>query len=554
MLQKLIINNIAVIENAQIEFEKGLNILTGETGSGKSIIIDSINAVIGERTSKEIIRSGCHEGKVFALFSCVGENVLRFIADKGIPLNDDDTVTVARTINASGKNNCRINSFPVSVSTLKEIGFELINIHGQHDSQALLRSETHCSFIDSLAGNELLRNEYKEALRSLIKTKKELYSLYDIRDEKSKKLDYLLFSVDEIKNADIKPGESEKLNKEKTILENSRKIISSLSEVRDTLKKDDGVIDALQLSAAVLTKLSAVMDECESFNEIILNSVTELSGVTSAIDTLIENIDYSTERLFQINERLDFLYSLFYKYGSDEKAVLEYYNGALEEIETLNNTDGSISLLENRMYDLSSKVKDLSSKLTLNRKESAEKFAHSVCAELKALDMPDAAFEVIFKSIPLNSNGGDDVEFYININPGQELKPLCKTASGGELSRIMLAIKNVLSKTDPVSTLIFDEIDTGVSGSAAGKIADKLHMLSQDKQVICVTHLALIAAKADVHFNISKTVENNCAKTNVKKLDRSERIAEIARINVGGDISETHLKSAEEMLFNSHQI
>lgn len=554
MLIGLKIENIAVIESAELEFDSGLNVMTGETGAGKSIVIDAINAVLGERTSRELIRSGADSAKVYASFADISEETQKVLDDMGIENMPDNTLVLSRSLSASGKNSCRINGCPATVSALKEIGSGLINIHGQHDNQALLSPDKHCGFIDSLAENAELRAEYSQVFKNLVSVKKELDSLYDTRDEKAARLDYLSFQIDEITTANVKVGERDELSKEKELLQHSSKVKKALENAYTALKSDNGILMGVEDCAGELERAAKYYEGAQNAAKGIRGISYELSDFSTEVRDLIDSFDYSPDRLTEINERLDFLYRLSMKYGKDEENILDYLEKAQKEKNEIEISDERISELEERLYALSDEIKILSARLTESRMTAAAEFEKSVKAELEFLDMPKVTFVVDRKQTALTSKGADAIEFLISANPGQEPRPIAKIASGGELSRIMLAIKNVLSDKDNIDTLIFDEIDTGVSGSAAEKIALKLGEVSKGRQVICVTHLARIAAQADCHMKIMKSVDENKTFTKIEALDFEGRAAEIARISGGGNITALQLETAREMLKNSKGI
>lgn len=553
MLVGLKIENIAVIESAEIEFDSGLNVMTGETGAGKSIVIDAINAVLGERTSRELIRTGAESARVYAEFAGISGETEKILDEMGIEKMPDKTLVLSRSINASGKNTCRINGCPATVSALKEIGAGLINIHGQHDSQALLSPDKHCGFIDLLAENESLRAEYKQVFTSLVSVKKELDSLYDTRDEKAARLDYLNFQINEIEQADVREGERDELAKEKELLQHSGRVIKSLEKAYAALNDESGILSGVEDCAGELESASKYYEDVQTTAKGIRGISYELADYTAEIRGLIESFDYSPERLTQINERLDFLYRLSMKYGATEGEIIATYEKAVAERNTIAVSDERIGELEEKLYALSDEIKILSAQLTESRMKAAADFEKSVKAELEFLDMPRVEFIVDRKATALTSRGADAIEFLISANIGQEPRPIAKIASGGELSRIMLAIKNVLSDKDSIATLIFDEIDTGVSGSAAEKIALKLHQVSKGRQVICVTHLARIAAQADRHMKILKTADNEKTYTKIDTLDFDGRAAEIARITAGGGVTALQIETAKEMLRNARR-
>lgn len=548
MLVGLKIENIAVIESAEIEFDKGLNILTGETGAGKSIIIDSINAVLGERTSRELIRTGSESASVFATFENIGSDVEAVLDKNGLGKSPDKTLVLSRSLNSSGRNVCRVNGCPVTVSALKEIGSQLINIHGQHDNQALLSPERHCGFIDSLAENAKLRSDYKQVFTELVSVKKELDSLYDSRDEKAARLDYLTFQINEITDANVREGEREELNKEKTLLSNSSRVKKALERAYAALSDESGIMSALEDCAGDVETAAKYYSDAEPVAEGMRSAMCELADSMGEIRSLTESFDFNPQRLSEIDERLDFLYRLSMKYGATESEIIAYLEKITAEKAEIEISDERISELEERLYAFSDKIKILSAELTESRMTAARKFEKEVKEELEFLDMPKVTFVVDRKATALTSKGADAVEFLISANPGQEPKPIAKIASGGELSRIMLAIKNVLSDKDDIATLIFDEVDAGVSGSAAEKIALKLYQVSKGRQVICVTHLARIAAQADKHMKISKSVDETKTYTRITPLDFDGRAQEIARITAGGNITALQLETAKEML------
>lgn len=553
MLVGLKIENIAVIESAELEFDSGLNVMTGETGAGKSIVIDSINAVLGERTSRELIRSGADSARVYAAFSDINAETESILDEMGIEKMPDKTLVLSRSLSLSGKNSCRINGCPVTVSALKEIGSGLINIHGQHDSQALLSPDKHCGFIDLLAENQVLRSEYKQVFTRLVSVKKELEALYDTRDEKAARLDYLNFQIKEITDANIRIGEREELSKEKELLQNSGRVIKSLEKAYSALSDDNGLLTGAEDCAHELDIASKFYDGAKDAAKNMRAVTYELSDISAQVRELVSSFDFSPERLTEINERLDFLYRMSMKYGANESDILDFLEKAVEERSAIEVSDERISELEEQLYALSDEIKLLSAKLTESRMAAAREFERQVKAELEFLDMPKVTFVVSRKATALTSRGADAIEFLISANPGQEPKAIAKIASGGELSRIMLAIKNVLSDKDNISTLIFDEIDTGVSGSAAEKIALKLYEVSKGRQVICVTHLARIAAQADKHMKISKSVDEERTYTKIDTLDFDGRAAEIARITAGGNLTALQIETAKEMLLNAKE-
>ena len=547
MLINLKIGNIAVIESAEIEFDSGLNVMTGETGAGKSIVIDAINAVLGERTSRELIRTGSESANVYATFADISDETERILDEAVIEKMPDKTLVLSRSISLSGKNVCRVNGCPATVSVLKEIGSGLINIHGQHDSQALLSPDKHCGFIDLLAENSDIRNEYKTVFTNLVSVKRELDALYDSRDEKAARLDYLNYQINEIEQAGVREGERDELAKEKELLQHSGRVIKSLEKAYAALSDDSGILAGVEDCVYELETASKYYENAENSAKGIRGISYELAEYSAEIRNLIDGFDYSPERLSEINERLDFLYRLSMKYGATEAEILSALEKAVAERSAIEVSDERIAELEKTLFALSDEIKILSAKLTDSRMKAAGEFEKSVKAELEFLDMPKVTFVVDRKQTALTSKGADAIEFLISANPGQEPRPIAKIASGGELSRIMLAIKNVLSDKDEVATLIFDEIDSGISGKTAWKVSEMLGTLAKDRQIIALTHLPQIAAMADVHYNIVKMQEDSYTKTEIIKTDENGLLAELARMLGGDELSDAAMENAKEL-------
>lgn len=555
MLQNLKIENVAIIESADIEFENGLNIMTGETGAGKSIIIDSINAVLGERTSKELIRTGASKAEVTALFrleSGIAADILELI---GAPL-DDDALLIRRVISLDGKSSCRVNGVPVTVGMLKTIGRELIDIHGQHDSQKLLNPESHCGFIDEMADNDELLAQYRECFSQWCSVKKEIACSITDEEEKNRQIELLNYQINEIESAQLTIGEMDELKASKEFFRNSEKIIEAASTALGLISGADESMGALQEVKMSFNRLDGVSQYYKPLEE-GANKLREISyALEDAEDTLRSSLDaleYDPAYAQAVEDRLDYLNRLSRKYGATEEDMLNYAEKCRKELAAIEFSDEHLLELQEREKALYADVASLAQRLTDSRITTGLDFSAKVKAELEFLDMPNVVFAVERNATAYNENGADEIEFLISPNAGELPKPLAKIASGGELSRIMLAIKNVLSNTDKVGTLIFDEIDTGVSGRAATKLGKKLHEVARGKQVICVTHLAQIAAKADHHFEISKSTLDGKTFTSVKPLDYEGRKFELARIIGGDDVTQTQLDMAEEMLTNSRE-
>ena len=557
MLKSLSIQNIAVIEKAQIEFSKGLNVLTGETGAGKSIIIDSINAILGERTSRELVRSGCDNAFVSAYFEDVDESVNALLDELGIEREDDNSLVVSRKISAQGKSVFRINGVQVTASMLKSLGGLLINIHGQHDSQALLNPDEHFKFLDSYANISPLLDEYKASFKKLLSVRRRLKELTADADDRDKQIELLDYQINELSQADIKVGEWDELKQRKELILNSQSITQALTDLNIAFSGNDetmgviGTVSSVSKSVASVSKndtqLKQILEKLEALNdscEIIKDMAQEK----------LESIDFQPDELDKIEERLSLLYDFSNKYGETEQDMLYYLENAVNRRKSFDNSDEELERLNAQYDEAFSTTVSLSQKLTAERKSAAQRLSEEICEQLMYLDMPKTVFSVDFQKGNLSSNGEDKIEFLISTNPGEPPKPLVKIASGGELSRIMLAIKSIIAKNDSVQTLIFDEIDTGVSGKASRKIGLKLKEVGESTQVICVTHSAQIASVADNHLLIEKKYDEQSTFTSVRPLDYQGRRYELARIMGGLEITDSLLTTAEEMLDNNEII
>lgn len=550
MLKTLEIENIAVIEKASVDFSKGLNVLTGETGAGKSIVIDSINAVLGERTSKELVRHGADSAFVSAYFEDVSDTVSQKIANMGFECEEDNSLLISRKISVNGKSICKINGKSATVSMLKELGSTLINIHGQHDSQALLNPDLQYKYIDMLFDDKSHLADYKNSFKELITVRRKLKSLTTSETDKEKELELLDYQIKELEEADIQIGEKDALTKRKNLILKSEAISTALNNVLLAVNGDDENPGVQSLINECFNSLS-VFDESKEIAENFENINDKLEDAKDKIENLFAQIDFNPAELEQIEERLDLLYNFSNKYGSNEQEMLDYLDKAKEKRNLIVYSDEELEKLSAQYDSLLEKTVILADKLSEYRKKVSKDFEKKVKAELEFLEMPNLEFVVEFNKGNLTSNGYDKIEFLISTNVGEPPKPLAKIASGGELSRIMLAIKNILSYHDTIATLIFDEIDTGVSGRASQKIGLKLKSVSKNTQVICVTHSAQIASNADEHFLIKKSVSGNRTYTEVMPLDFEGRKNELARIMGGIEITDNLLKSAEEMLKNN---
>ncbi len=549
MLLTLNIENVAVIESAEISFTEGFNVLTGETGAGKSIIIGSINAILGERTSKDIIRNGCDNAVITAEFSVANETA-KIIEELGYSC-DYGVLLIQRRLSSDGKTSVRINGKPATVGILREIGVNLINIHGQHDSQSLLNADSHLGFIDAMAENSDIFDEYLKSYRLLVSVKHKIQELRSNNEDNSRLLEMLQFQVNELDSANVTVGEREQLNARRNVIKNSEKIKENIVAVQSMFsgtENESGINDMLMLCADKFEELSSFDARFKEFAEQLKSLEISSRDISADITAEFGEFDYDGEELESIEQRLDLLYILSQKYGDTEEKMLDFLSAAKNKLSSITDYDQNIAELENEFTRLLEGTKNIAAKLSESRKTACERFSNQVCEQLKFLDMPYVCFTTDITKTKLTGRGAENIEFLISTNPGEPPKPLAKIASGGELSRIMLAIKSVLSGADAVPTLIFDEIDSGISGSAAQKVGEKISSISKEKQIICVTHLAQIAAMADTHFLIAKHSDGVRSHTEINRLDTDGRVSEIARIISGGEMTANLRRTAEEML------
>ena len=548
MLNSLYIENIAVIEKTEVEFYSGLNILTGETGAGKSIVIDAINAVLGQRASKELIRSGEQSATVFASFSDINDIVKQKLEENGYPV--DDELVLSRTLSLSGKNTCRVNGRPANVSLLKELGLNLINIHGQHESYELFSPDTHITYIDNLANNQELLEEYKEKFSEYRKLKKELRDFLNSETDRERRIDILSYQVEELENADITEGETEALTEERRVLMNAEKTVASLHKAKSLLEGmgSDGALDILDDAVTALGKAVDMNPAVEPVFTRLNDLYYEARDINNDISEAIDDSEENPIRLEEIEQRLDLLNKLSRKYGGTEAEMLEFLENARAELKTLTDFEANAEALSERVDEAEQKAKALADKLTASRDKASTDFEKRVKDEMTFLNMPNVELIVKREICALKEDGQDIIELLISANPGEAPKPVAKIASGGELSRMMLAIKTVLASADVIDTLIFDEVDTGVSGSAAQKVGLKLKEVSASRQVLCVTHQAQIAALADSHFLIKKNVSDGRTYTEISLLNYDGRLRELARILDGVNVTDTALAHAERLM------
>ena len=549
MLSSLRINDLAIIEDAKIEYDNGLNIMTGETGSGKSIIIDSINAIRGERSSRELISANADCAKVTAVFDNVNEKVVALLKDYDIDCSDGSLI-IQRIIKEN-RNICKINGETVTVSVLRLIGDHRVNINGQNDNQTLLNEDNHIGYIDKIASNGVLLSEYKEKFRQLKDINKRLKKLTMDENEKERRLEALAYQISEIEGADIKIGEKAELTARKNKQLNTEKIKSAFSNADGLLNGSEdknGITSLLYELKNALTSVSDCYEEISEQLSAVDNCISLMQDTSSFVINELSAFDEGISDINAIEERLDLIYRLSRKYGNTEADILMYLESIKQEYEDISLNEEKVGKLTDEYNLVLEELLVISDKLTQTRIDAGKAFSEKIMRELAFLDMPDVKFEVRVSQGSITANGKDEVRFLISANAGQELRPMAKIASGGELSRIMLAIKCVLTDLDDVDTLIFDEIDSGVSGRAAEKIGYKLREVSGYSQVICVTHLAQIAAFATNHLFIEKSTTDNVTRTTVRQLDFEARKAEIARIMGGSVITEATLLSAEEIL------
>lgn len=551
MLSELCIDNIAIIEEASIRFDKGLNIFTGETGAGKSILIDAINAVLGERTSRDLIRTGASKANVTALFTDISEAVRTKLTELGYEPEQDGSLLISREVTTDGRANCRINSKPATVSMLRELGEHLIDIHGQHDSRSLLDADKHTRFIDAFGGLAPLLREYTHCYITLQEIEKRLHSISTDESEKARRIDLLTYQINEIEEAALEIGEEEALISERKRINNATRILEALSTAYESLSGADGAEGATGLigeAGRVLTDIAPVCEEVADTAQRIQEISMELSEFTHDIGLILDEFEYDPRNLDKIEHRLDLIYRLKKKYGASVDEILGYLETIRTELEEIELSDELLQKLTAQRAQRFAEAQQAASNLSARRDAASAEFARRVKEELRFLDMPNVEFTISNEKGALRENGIDNIQLNISTNPGEPPKPIAKIASGGELSRIMLAIKTVLAGTDDVDTMIFDEIDTGVSGRAAQKIGLKLKEIACGRQVICVTHLAQIAALGDHHMLIEKKVQSGKTFTEVTALERDARKAEIARIMGGDVITELTLSGADELL------
>ena len=557
MLTQLYIQNIAVIEQASIDFEPGFTVLTGETGAGKSIIIDAIYAVLGERTSKELVRTGAEQASVSALFTDVSPQTQQVLRELDIPLEDDGSLLIRREIRPHGRSSCKLNNIPATVSMLRAVGGTLIDILGQHESYKLLSPEVHGTYIDSFAGVYGLLAESRAASTALRRITGELDALESAEGQKSRRMDILRYQIEELEAAQLRVGEQAELTERRDEIRNSERIVRGVGEAVTLLQGDEdngGAITAVSVAAESLEQAARYAPSLSNVAEHVRDAEYALTDAAAEISDYLDNAMFDANELDEIESRLEIIYRLSLKYGETEEKILSFLDRARAELSDIEFSDEKKELLLQQYEQKKKEAVTLAKQLSAKRRAACESFSRRVRQELSELNMPGVVFTVEQERTPLTAFGCDRIQFLVSANAGEDPKPMSKIASGGELSRIMLAINTVLSEdSGAAETQIFDEIDTGISGEAANKVGIKLRCVSKNAQVICVTHLAQIAAMADNHLFIVKKQENNKTYTAVHTLTKDARVREIARIIGGDDITPLKLKMAEEMLGRPHE-
>ena len=551
MLSLLHIENIAIIESADISFEPGFNVLTGETGAGKSIVIDSISAVLGQRTSRELIRTGARSALVTAVFS--GLPRLPWLEENGFEQGEE--LLLQREIQGDGRNSCRINGRPLTVAQLRELGRQLLDIHGQHDGQQLLDPACHLGYLDRFARTGGLLERYREAFSQVTALRRQIAALEMDEAERARRVDALQYQIGELELAQLQPGEDEELDGRRTLLRSAGKLMEGLQQADFALSGDEDSQGACGLLSDAEGAVRGIARFAPQVEELARQLTALQSAAEEAAETLRdlrEEMDFSPEELDRVEGRLDLIYRLKKKYGSTVDEMLEYLERSRRELEQIEDADDTLARLNRQLAGAEEEARKRGGELTAARKEGALALQRRVEEELRQLDMPKVRFETQFDPLPaaggMDESGMDQVQFLMSANLGEALRPIQKVASGGELARIMLALKNVLAEDDGVGTLVFDEVDTGVSGRAAQKVAEKMADVARHKQVLCVTHLPQIAAMADAHFSVEKGERKGRTYTRVERLDRDGREGELARLLGGGETTPALLRSAQELL------
>lgn len=557
MLSLLHIENIALIQSADIRFEPGFNVLTGETGAGKSIVIDSIGAVLGERTSRELIRTGAKSALVTAVFTQVPP--LPWLEENGFPTGEEELL-LQRELQGDGRNVCRIDGKLVTVAQLRELGRQLLNIHGQHDGQQLLDPASHLGYLDQFGGCQPLLESYQEAYRKWHDIRREMDKLQMDEAERSRRVDTLNYQIQELERAQLKAGEDEELSARRTLLRSAGRLMEAVQSAEFALSGDedrDGACSLIAQAEGEVQGVSSISPELSELSEKLTALRCAADDAADTLRDLSRSFDFSPGELDQVEERLDLLYRLRKKYGPTVEDMLSYLDRCRKELDQIQYADDTLARLEKDLKKAQKEAARRGEALSQARREAAGALQARVQEELRQLDMPKVQFQTEFTpkggEAGMDETGLDEVQFLMSANLGEALKPIQKVASGGELARIMLALKNVLAEGDQIGTLVFDEVDTGVSGRAAQKVAEKMAQVARGKQVLCVTHLPQIAAMADTHFSVQKGEREGRTYTRLERLDRSQRREELARLIGGASITPSLLESAEELLRQAEQ-
>ncbi|MGO1041275.1 DNA repair protein RecN [Clostridioides difficile] len=553
MILELYMKNCALVEELRLGIDKNLNILTGETGSGKSIIIDALGLCLGEKYDRSFLRKGTDKGLVEAIFFSDNVYLKKILDDNDISIEDDNLLVITRLIYSDGKSTARVNGRTVKVSFLKEIASTLIDIHGQHQNQALFNKDTHLKFLDLFGENELdkFKADYRKVYYKYSEVKKALNSLTENKDDMQiqREIDLLRFQINEIEAANLNKNEYEDLLKQRDVYRNSEKIYNNLNLSYSKLHNGEyNVIDLIGIASKELNDISKYDSVLSEYSETIERIMYELQDISGDIRNYKDNIDFEPYELEQIELRIDEINNLRRKYGDSIEAIFEYYEKTKDRLDEILNRDERVEQLKNQLIKIEEDLKIKASKLTKARNKVAIQLEGILLDELKSLNMKNVMFKVNFEESSFTLNGIDDIEFMISFNLGEDIKPIYKVASGGEMSRFMLAFKTILADIDDIDTLVFDEIDTGISGIAAQIVGEKLSDIAKKKQIICITHLPQIAANADTHYCIEKDTSNNRTFTNVKKLNQSQRKNEIARLIAGNNITEKTIEHASEII------
>lgn len=558
MLAELAIKNIAIIESVTVSFQKGFTVLTGETGAGKSIIIDSIHLLVGGRGSSDFVRHGADKAEIEGLFLIEDDHpAIAKCSEFGIEI-EEGMLLLKRDIYPSGKSVCRVNGKLVTITILREIGRTLVDIHGQHDNQEMLDEKSHLRLLDEFGGKEIYPalNEYQSIYREYVKIKKDLASLNENEQMMAQRLDLLKFQLNEITNAQLKIGEDEQLLTEKKKLTNFEKLFSSLNTTYEALQGEQKGLDWVGLALSNLDEAQTIDEELKEIYSIVSNSYYQLEDIVHTLREKLDELEYDPNRLNEIENRLNIIHQMKRKYGDSIEAILEYCAKIDDEIEMITNRESHIETLNKKLVSIEKDLLVEANHLTSLRKNAAEKLTEAIHKQLKDLYMDKTVFEVKFfeqDNIEFQPDGIDKIEFYMSTNPGEPLKPLAKIASGGELSRIMLALKTIFSQHQGVTSIIFDEVDTGVSGRVAQAIGEKIYRISVNSQVLSITHLPQVAALCDHHFFIRKEIKENRTITSIQQLSECERIEEIARMISGSHITTATEEHAKELLDLAHQ-